>query len=85
VQIENTGATDVGLTCNLFFSGSNGGIAFSPASTLVRAGRDESVTMLGTSNVQSAPGTITGNCGSLPAGVTGTFHITAIQVGTIHQ
>jgi hypothetical protein len=84
VQIANAGTTDVGLTCNLFFSGNNGGITFAPASTSVRAGRDESVTMLGTSNILTAPGTITGNCGSLPAGVTATFHITAIQVGIIH-
>jgi hypothetical protein len=85
VQIENESATDVGLRCNLFFSGDNGGISFAPAATSVRPGRNESVTMLGTSNILTAPGTITGNCGSLPAGVTATFHITAIQVGTIHQ
>jgi hypothetical protein len=85
VQIDNAGATDVGLRCNLFFSGNNGGISFAPAATTVRAGREGSVTMLGTSDIQTAPGTITGNCGSLPAGVTATFHITAIQVGTIHQ
>ena len=84
VQIENAGISDVSLTCNLFFSGNNGGITFAPASTSVRPGRRESVTMLGTSDILSAPGTITGNCGSLPAGVTATFHITAIQVGIIH-
>ena len=85
VQIENTTAAEVGMTCNLLFSGSNGGISFAPASTSVRSARKESVTMIGTSNVLTAPGTITGNCGALPAGVTATFHITAIQVGTIHQ
>jgi hypothetical protein len=83
VQIENTSGGEVGVNCNLFFSGSNGGISFAPASTSVPAGRKGGVTMIGTSNVQTAPGTITGNCGGLPAGVTATFHIGAIQVGDI--
>lgn len=83
VQIENNSAGEVGMTCNLFFSGSNGGISFAPASTSVPSGRKGGVTMIGTSNIQSAPGTITGNCGGLPAGVTATFHIGAIQVGDI--
>jgi len=85
VQIENSTAVEVGMICNLFFSGSNGGIVFAPASTSVRAGRDGSVTMIGTSDILGGTGTITGNCGALPAGVTATFHISAIQVGTIHQ
>jgi len=85
VQIENNGAGEVGMTCNLSFSGNNGGISFAPASTSVQAGRKGSLTMIGTSNILSAPGTITGNCGALPAGVTATFHIGAIQVGTMHQ
>jgi hypothetical protein len=41
--------------------------------------------MIGTSDILGGTGTITGNCGALPAGVTATFHISAIQVGTIHQ
>ena len=83
VQIENSSGTEVGMTCNLSFSGSNGGIAFAPAGTSVPSGRKGGVTMIGTSNVQSAPGTITGNCGALPAGVTATFHIGAIQAGSV--
>lgn len=83
VQIENPSAAEVGMTCNLFFSGSNGGIAFAPASTSVQAGRKGSVTMIGTSEILGGTGTITGNCGALPAGVTATFHITAIQVGNV--
>lgn len=85
VQIDNTSAVEVGMTCNLFFSGSNGGIIFSPASGSVRAGRQGSLTMIGTSDILGGTGTITGNCGALPAGVTATFHIGAIQVGTIHR
>jgi hypothetical protein len=83
VQIENASGGDVGLTCNLFFSGSNGGIIFAPAGTSVPSGRKGGVTMIGTSDVETAPGTITGSCGSLPTGVTATFHIGAIQVGNI--
>jgi len=41
--------------------------------------------MIGTSDIQSGTGTITGSCGALPAGVTATFHIGAIQVATMHQ
>jgi len=85
VQIENNSAAEIGMTCNLSFSGSNGGIAFAPASASVQSGRKGSLTMIGTSNILTAPGTITGNCGALPAGVTATFHIGAIQVGTMHQ
>jgi hypothetical protein len=85
VQIDNSSGAEARLTCNLFFSGSNGGINFAPASASVQSGRQGSLTMIGTSNVLSAPGTITGNCGGLPAGVTATFHIGAIQVATMHQ
>jgi hypothetical protein len=85
VQIENNSDGEVGMTCNLFFSGNNGGIAFAPASGSVQSGRKGSLTMIGTSNILSAPGTITGTCGALPAGVTATFHIGAIQVGTMHH
>jgi len=85
VQIENNSAAEIGITCNLSFSGSNGGIAFAPASASVQSGRKGSLTMIGTSNILTAPGTITGDCGALPAGVTATFHIGAIQVGTMHQ
>lgn len=85
VQIDNNSGADVALTCNLSFSGSNGGIAFAPTSGSFQAGRKGSLGMIGTSDIQSGTGTITGNCGGLPAGVLATFHITAIQVGTIHQ
>lgn len=85
VQIANNSGAEVGMTCNLFFSGNNGGIAFAPASTSVASGRQGNLTLIGSSNVLSAPGTITGSCGSLPAGVTATFHIGAIQVATFHQ
>lgn len=84
VQIANGSGGDVGLTCNLFFSGNSGGITFAPAATSVPSGRQGGVTMVGTGNVQSGTGTISGNCGSLPAGVTATLHIGAIQVGDIH-
>jgi hypothetical protein len=85
VQIENATAVEVGMTCNLSFSGANGGIAFAPASESVRAGREGSLVILGKGDVVSGTGTITANCGALPPGVTATFHITAIQVAVIHQ
>jgi hypothetical protein len=85
VQVANTTGSDAAVTCNLSFTGNNGGIAFAPAGTSVPGGRQGNVTILGTSDIQSGPGTITGNCGALPGGVTATFHITAIQTGTIHQ
>jgi hypothetical protein len=85
VQIDNNSAGEVGMTCNLSFSGSNGGINFAPASASVPSGRKGSLMITGSSNIQSGPGTITGNCGALPAGVTATFHIGAIQVATMHQ
>jgi hypothetical protein len=85
VQIENNSAGEVGMTCSLSFNGSNGGIIFAPASGSFQSGRKGSLTMIGTSNIQSAPGTITGSCGALPAGVIATFHVGAIQVGTMHQ
>jgi hypothetical protein len=84
VQIANNSSGDVGLTCNLSFSGSNGGLSFALPSTSVQAGRQGTLTFLGTANVQSGTGTITGDCGILPANVTATFHIGAIQVGDIH-
>lgn len=85
VQIANNSGVEVGMTCNLFFSGSNGGITFAPASGSFQSGRQGNLTLIGSSNVLSAPGTITGSCGALPAGVTATFHIGAIQVATFHQ
>ncbi len=85
VQIANDGPFDVGMTCNLYFSGTYGGITYSPASTEVRSGRRGTVFMLGYADIVNGTGTITGSCGSLPAGVTATFHITAIQVATMHQ
>ncbi len=84
VQIANKSGSDVGLTCNLNFSGSNGGLVFALPSTSVPAGLDGTLTFIGTANVLSGTGTIAGTCGSLPAGVTTTFHIGAIQVADIH-
>ena len=85
MQITNDGPYDVGMTCNLYFSGTYGGITYAPASTEVRSGRRGTLFMLGDADIVNGTGTITGSCGSLPAGVTATFHITAIQVGTLHQ
>jgi hypothetical protein len=83
VQIDNTSGGEVGMTCNLSFSGTNGGITFAPAGTSVPAGRKGSVTFVGTSEILGGTGTITGNCGALPAGVTANFQISAIQVGNV--
>jgi len=85
VQIDNPSAVEIGMTCNLHFNGNYGGIIYAPASESVRAGRKGSLTMTGRADIVNGTGTITGNCGTLPAGVLATFHITAIQVGTIHQ
>lgn len=85
VQIANNGASEVGMTCNLFFNGSSGGITFAPASGSVQSGRQGTLTLIGSANILNGTGTITGNCGSLPAGVTTTFHIGAIQIAAIHQ
>jgi hypothetical protein len=84
VQIANNSGSDVGLTCDLFFSGSDGGIVYAAASGSVPSGRKGTLALIGTANVQNGVGTITGNCGSLPAGVTATFHIGAIQAAVIH-
>lgn len=85
VQIANDGPYDVGMTCNLYFSGTYGGITYPHAATEVRSGRRGTLFMLGYADIVNGTGTITGSCGSLPAGVTATFHMTAIQVGTMHQ
>ena len=85
VQLANSSGADANVTCQLSFSGSNGGITVSPASETVHAGRGGTVTYLGTADIQSGTGTITGTCGNLAAGVTATFHIGAIQVAVIHQ
>ena len=85
VQIDNESASDINLICQLSFSGSNGGITFAPAAGSVQSGREGTLTFLGTANVGSGTGTITGSCGSLPASVTATFHIGAIQVAVMHQ
>jgi hypothetical protein len=85
VQIVNNGPYDVGMSCNLYFSGSYGGITYAPASGNVRAGQRGTLFILGSADIVNGTGTITGNCGSLPFGVTATFHITAIQVGAMHQ
>lgn len=84
VQIANNSGAEVGLTCNLSFSGSNGGINFAPASGSVPSGRQATLTLIGSANVQTGIGTISGSCGSLPANMTATVHIGAIQVGDIH-
>jgi hypothetical protein len=85
VQIDNSGSSDVNLICQLSFSGSNGGISFAPASGTVESGRKGNLTFVGSANVGSGTGTITGSCGNLPASVTATFHIGAIQVAVMHQ
>jgi hypothetical protein len=84
VQIANNSGGDVGLVCNLAFTGSNGGLSFAPAFESVPAGRQRTATIIGTGDVGTGTGTITGSCGALPANVTATFHIGAIQVGDIH-
>jgi hypothetical protein len=43
------------------------------------------VTFIGSADIVNGTGTITGSCGSLPTGVTATFHIAAIQVATMHD
>jgi hypothetical protein len=85
VQIVNDSPYEVGMTCNLHFSGVYGGITYAPASNSVRAGRRGTLMMFGSADILNGTGTITGSCGSLPAGVTATFHIAAIQVATLHQ
>ena len=83
VQIVNNSPYEVGMTCNLHFSGVYGGIAYAPASGSVRSGRRNTLMILGSADIVNGTGTITGECGALPAGVTATFHITAIQVAAI--
>ncbi len=84
VQLANDGPYEVGMTCNLYFSGTYGGITYAPASGSVRSGRRNTLIMTGTADIVNGTGTITGSCGSLPTGVTATFHMTAIQVEKIH-
>lgn len=84
VQIVNNSPYEVGMTCNLHFSGVYGGITYAPAAADVRSGRRETLFILGEADIVNGTGTITGSCGPLPAGVTATFHITAIQVAAIH-
>ena len=83
VQIANNSPYEVGMTCNLSFSGTYGGIVYAPASVSVESGRKGSLTFTGAADIVNGTGTITGNCGALPAGVTATFHIGAIQVATM--
>jgi hypothetical protein len=83
VQVDNNGASEANLLCQLAFTGSNGGISFAPAAGSIASGREGTLTFVGTANVGTGPGTITGSCGNLPAGVTATFHIGAIQVATL--
>jgi collagen triple helix repeat protein len=85
VQIENNSPYEVGMTCNLYFSGIYGGITYAPASDSVRSGRRSTLIIIGSADIVNGTGTITGSCGSLPAGITATFHIAAIQVATLHQ
>ena len=84
VKLANDGPFEVGMTCNLYFSGTYGGITYASASGSVRSGRRNTLIMTGTADIVNGTGTITGNCGSLPTGVTATFHMTAIQVERIH-
>lgn len=83
VQIANNSPFEVGMTCNLSFDGIYGGIIYAPASVSVPSGRKGSVTFTGAADIVNGTGTITGNCGALPAGVTATFHIGAIQVANM--
>ena len=85
VQVANNGIGEVGMTCNVHFTGDYGGIVYAPASTNVPAGRRTTLLILGSADILNGTGTITGSCGALPAGVTATFHITAIKVATLHQ
>lgn len=84
VQLVNDSLVEVGMTCNLYFNGTYGGITYSPASGSVRPGRRDSLVMFGTADIVNGTGTITGSCGSLPTGVTATFQMKAIQVANIH-
>ena len=84
VQIVNNSPFDVGMNCNLHFSGTFGGITYAPASTNVRSGQRGGVLILGSADIVNGTGTITGSCGSLPSGVTATFHMSAIQVANMH-
>ena len=85
VRIENNSSSDVGLTCNLDVTTTgSAGVTYALPSTSVPAGRQGTLTFLGTSEVLSGTGTITGECGSLPGNVSAVFSIGAIQVGTIH-
>jgi hypothetical protein len=85
VQIQNTGPFEVGMTCNLHFTGTFGGITYAPASITVGSNRRTNAVILGNVDIVNGTGTITGSCGSLPAGVTATYHLAAIQVGALHQ
>lgn len=85
VQITNQGPYDVGFTCNLYFSGGSGGISYPPGYASVRSGTRSTITIVAMADVTYGTGTFTSSCGSLPAGVTVTSHLTAIQVATIHQ
>jgi Collagen triple helix repeat (20 copies) len=85
VQLENNSLVEVGMTCNLSISASNNaGIIYSPASGNVRSSKRDTLVILGEADVVFGTGTITGSCGSLPAGVTATFSMTAIQVAAVH-
>jgi hypothetical protein len=84
VQVHNATGNVVDLTCNLSFAGSSGGISFGPAMGSVDATKRLNMTIPGTADVASGTGTITGNCGTLPTGVTATFLMTAVQVTALH-
>jgi Collagen triple helix repeat (20 copies) len=85
VQIENNSFVEVGMTCNLSVSATNNaGIIYSPAMGNVRASHRDTLIILGEADVVSGTGTITGSCGSLPAGVTAHFSMMAIQVAAVH-
>jgi hypothetical protein len=85
VQLVNNGPFEVGMTCNLHFTGTFGGITYAPASGSVRSGQRGTLMILGNADIVNGTGTITGSCGSLPAGVSATFHLSAIQVATMHD
>jgi hypothetical protein len=83
VQLTNDSLVEVGMTCNLFRSGGAGGSGWVPAVEHVRAGRRNTFVMMGYVEVDAATNVVTGTCGSLPAGVTASFHTSAIQVTTL--
>ena len=83
VQIVNNSAAEVNPNCNLFFNGTSGGVSYANPYLHVPALRRGNVTFMGSVNILNGTGTVTVNCGTLPAGVLAGFHMTAIKVDTL--